>query len=229
MDGSLGSHTAAMKAPYSDDPNLSAYLSTRQGDLNKMAVERAAAGFQLGFHAIGDKATSMAADAFSTRRFKTGAQSYRARPGRRSADIPRFKQLGVATPACNQTTCLPMSTGLWIALAPSAPRTHMHGRHSSTLACRSPSAQTIPSSRSHPFAGLFEAVTRTDKHATKTLSPENKLTRGQAAAHTQGSRLPGAEKHVRLAPGFVALPSLIATSTSRARQPSSTRRSCKPG
>jgi predicted amidohydrolase YtcJ len=64
MDGSLGSRTAALKAPYSDDPANTGLPQYTQAQLNKMAIERQQAGFQLGFHAIGDKATSMALDAF---------------------------------------------------------------------------------------------------------------------------------------------------------------------
>lgn len=63
MDGSLGSHTAALKAPYADDPGNSGLPQYTQVQLNSMAIERAKEGFQLGFHAIGDKAVSMALDA----------------------------------------------------------------------------------------------------------------------------------------------------------------------
>ena len=45
-------------------PNNTGLPQYTQDELNKMSVERAAAGFQLGFHAIGDKATSMALDAY---------------------------------------------------------------------------------------------------------------------------------------------------------------------
>ncbi|HEX5284085.1 MAG TPA: amidohydrolase [Bryocella sp.] len=64
MDGSLGSRTAAMNAPYTDDPNNSGIPRYDQDKLNAMATERAAAGFQLGFHAIGDRANDMALNAF---------------------------------------------------------------------------------------------------------------------------------------------------------------------
>ncbi len=49
MDGSLGSWTAAMKAPYADDPGNTGLPQYTQEQLNRMAVERAKAGFQLGF------------------------------------------------------------------------------------------------------------------------------------------------------------------------------------
>jgi predicted amidohydrolase YtcJ len=64
MDGSLGSRTAALKAPYADDPGNTGLPQYTQDQLNMMAVERAKAGFQLGFHAIGDKATSMALNTY---------------------------------------------------------------------------------------------------------------------------------------------------------------------
>ncbi|WP_433964251.1 amidohydrolase [Tunturiibacter gelidiferens] len=64
MDGSLGSRTAAMDEPYSDDPNNSGLPRYQQDKLTQLASERAAAGFQLGFHAIGDRANDMALNAF---------------------------------------------------------------------------------------------------------------------------------------------------------------------
>jgi predicted amidohydrolase YtcJ len=64
MDGSLGSRTAAMKAAYADDPSNSGLPQYTQDQLNKMTTERAQAGFQMGFHAIGDRAAAMALDAF---------------------------------------------------------------------------------------------------------------------------------------------------------------------
>ena len=54
-----------MNAPYADDPGNSGIPRYTQEKLNAMAVERAKAGFQLGFHAIGDRAVEMALDAFA--------------------------------------------------------------------------------------------------------------------------------------------------------------------
>ena len=66
MDGSLGSRTAALEDPYADDPNNSGLLRfDDQAKLNAMSSARAAAGFQLGFHAIGDRANEVALDAFA--------------------------------------------------------------------------------------------------------------------------------------------------------------------
>src|SRR5437868_10317490 len=65
MDGSLGSRTAALLQPYSDDPHNTGIPQYTQARLNSMIGERAAAGFQVGFHAIGDAGVEMALQAFT--------------------------------------------------------------------------------------------------------------------------------------------------------------------
>jgi predicted amidohydrolase YtcJ len=65
LDGSLGSRTAALSAPYSDDPHNSGLARYEQARLDAMTIERARLGFQIGFHAIGDRAVSMALHAFA--------------------------------------------------------------------------------------------------------------------------------------------------------------------
>ncbi len=65
MDGSLGSKTAALLEPYSDDPSNSGLPQYDPAKLNAMTSERVLAGYQIGFHAIGDKGVQMALDAFA--------------------------------------------------------------------------------------------------------------------------------------------------------------------
>ena len=65
MDGSLGSRTAALLEPYADDPKNSGLPQYDAAKLNEMTKERVNAGFQIGFHAIGDKGVQMALDAFA--------------------------------------------------------------------------------------------------------------------------------------------------------------------
>ncbi|HLL14953.1 MAG TPA: amidohydrolase [Pyrinomonadaceae bacterium] len=64
VDGTLGSRTAAMLAPFADDPHNSGIPRRPQAELTKMVVERDAAGFQIALHAIGDRANRMALDGF---------------------------------------------------------------------------------------------------------------------------------------------------------------------
>ena len=60
-----GRHTAALLEPYADDPNNSGLPRYDPAKLNDMTKDRVLAGFQIGFHAIGDKGVQMALDAFA--------------------------------------------------------------------------------------------------------------------------------------------------------------------
>ncbi|HEX8707674.1 MAG TPA: amidohydrolase [Pyrinomonadaceae bacterium] len=64
VDGTLGSRTAAMLAPFADDPHNSGIPRHPPEELTRMIVERDAAGFQIALHAIGDRANRMALDGF---------------------------------------------------------------------------------------------------------------------------------------------------------------------
>jgi len=63
-DGALGSRTAAMLEPYSDDPSTKGIFTYDPDKLRAMAIERDRAGFQLNFHAIGDRANRICLDVF---------------------------------------------------------------------------------------------------------------------------------------------------------------------
>ncbi|MEK7725164.1 MAG: amidohydrolase [Acidobacteriota bacterium] len=64
VDGTLGSKTAAMLAPFSDDPHNSGIPRRTPEELTKMIVERDKEGFQIALHSIGDRANRMALDGF---------------------------------------------------------------------------------------------------------------------------------------------------------------------
>jgi predicted amidohydrolase YtcJ len=64
VDGTLGSRTSAMLAPFADDPHNSGIPRMPPEQLTKMIVERHRAGFQIALHCIGDRANRMALDGF---------------------------------------------------------------------------------------------------------------------------------------------------------------------
>ncbi|PYU09035.1 MAG: amidohydrolase [Acidobacteria bacterium] len=98
-DGALGSRTAAMLAPYSDDPSTSGIMTMEPEKLRTLAVERDKAGFQLNFHAIGDRANRVALDAFQAAAKANGPRDRRDRIEHAQvvalSDIPRFARLQV--------------------------------------------------------------------------------------------------------------------------------------
>jgi predicted amidohydrolase YtcJ len=99
MDGALGSRTAALLAPYADDASTSGILTANVEEYRKMAVERDAAGFQINFHAIGDKANRAALDIFESVQKANGERDRRDRIEHAQVlapeDLPRFAQLKV--------------------------------------------------------------------------------------------------------------------------------------
>lgn len=64
VDGTLGSRTSAMLAPFADDPHNSGIPRMPPEQLNAMVLERAREGFQITLHCIGDRANRMALDAY---------------------------------------------------------------------------------------------------------------------------------------------------------------------
>ena len=99
LDGVIETHTAAMLAPYSDDPRLSGELLWDPGKYKQFVAELDRAGIQVFTHAIGDRAIRLALDAYEDASTKNSTQDMRDRiehiEDPSAADIPRFGKLGV--------------------------------------------------------------------------------------------------------------------------------------
>jgi hypothetical protein len=232
LDGSVGSHTAAMLQPYSDDPNNSGLPRYEQAQLNAMSKERLQAGFQLGFHAIGDKAVEMALEAFDQAEKAAEVQNPRlvspnngetrtAQPQNSEPDfrlriehaqvsnpaqVARFRQLKVI--ASMQPSHL-LTDMHWVnaRLGP-ARAAHSYAwaefvNHGVTVAFGSDD----PFGPLPPLLGLYAATTRKSENGKTEFHPEQKLTIEQAiAAYTTGAAFAEfAEKEKgTLAPGMLA-------------------------
>jgi len=98
-DGVIESHTAAMLAPYSDNPSTRGEPAWSQEDLNRVVALADKAGLQIYIHAIGDRAVRIALDAYAHARQVNGARDSRHRIEHIETvapeDIPRFAELGV--------------------------------------------------------------------------------------------------------------------------------------
>jgi predicted amidohydrolase YtcJ len=99
VDGSLGSHTAAMLAPFTDAPGDTGLLVTPTAEMQAMVTGADAAGLQVFVHAIGDRAIRLQLDVFERAIASNGARDRRWRIEHAQhidpADIPRFAPLGV--------------------------------------------------------------------------------------------------------------------------------------
>ena len=63
-DGSLGSHTAALNEPYTDEPHTKGQLLHPEKELHQLILESHKTGLQLAVHAIGDRAIQTVLDAY---------------------------------------------------------------------------------------------------------------------------------------------------------------------
>jgi predicted amidohydrolase YtcJ len=221
MDGSLGSHTAAMLQPFADDPKNSGIPRYEQTMLNQMSAERVQAGFQLGFHAIGDRAVEMALDAFAAAeqaarargaKAPDGTQDFRLRVEHAQVTNPeqvaRFRELNVIA---SMQPCHLLTDMHW-ALSRLGPQRAAHSyawaefeNAGVTLAFGTdyPWAADVVS----PFRGLYAAVTRKSEDGKQEYYPQQKVTMEQAiAAYTTGPAYAEfAEKQKgTLAPGMLA-------------------------
>jgi predicted amidohydrolase YtcJ len=234
MDGSLGSRTAAMNDPYTDDPNNSGIPRYDQQKLDQMSAARAAAGFQLGFHAIGDLANDMALDALEAAEQAGRPAACPALPANPGADIvtsppcaitpasfrfriehaqvvspgafQRFHDLGII--ASMQPAHL-LSDMPWAAARLGPDRSQRAYAWKSFL----DHGVTVAFGTDYPFApinpmlGLYSAVTRMNEAGTQTFEPQEKITLNQAIyAYTQASAFAEFREHSkgRLAPGYLA-------------------------
>jgi predicted amidohydrolase YtcJ len=220
MDGSLGSKTAALLEPYSDDPKNSGLPQYEAAMLNAMTKERVLAGYQVGFHAIGDKGVQMALDAFAEAE-KAGKEAkvkaaggnmndYRLRIEHAQVTTPqqilRFKELKVI--ASMQPSHL--LTDMNWAESRLGPKRAEHSyawaeflRHGVVLAF----GTDYPVEPVTPFRGIYSALTRTSEDGRKSYYPAEKLNIEQAmAAYTTGAAYAEfAEKQKgKLDPGMLA-------------------------
>jgi hypothetical protein len=184
-----------------------------------MAKERVLAGFQLGFHAIGDKGIELALDAFSEAEKAAkenkvngadGGTNYRLRIEHAQVTTPqqilRFKELKVIASVQPSHLLTDMN---W-AESRLGPKRAAHSyawadflRHGVVLAFGTDN----PVEPVTPFRGLYAALTRQSENGKKSYYPEQKLSIEQAiGAYTTGSAFAEfAEKQKgKLEPGMLA-------------------------
>jgi predicted amidohydrolase YtcJ len=222
MDGSLGSRTAAMNAPYADDPNNYGIARYDQAKLNQMAAARAANGFQLGFHAIGDAANDMALNAMAAAEQVGRPANVPAPPGTVKPRDFRFRieHAQVVSPGAFERFA---ELGVIVSMQPSHLLTDMAWAearlgpervkrayawksfldHGVTLAF----GTDYPVEAISPFRGLYAATTRQNVEGTQTFQPQEKLTIDEAIyAYTQASAFAEFREKIkgRLEPGYLA-------------------------
>src|ERR1700674_3492878 len=191
MDGSLGSKTAALLEPYSDDPKNSGLPQYEAAKLNAMTKERVLAGYQIGFHAIGDKGVQLALDAFAEAekaakdgkvKAADGGTDYRLRIEHAQVTTPqqilRFKELKVV--ASMQPSHL-LTDMNWAESRLGPQRAHFAYAWKAFLDAGVPVAfgTDYPVEPIAPFRGVYAGVTRMNEAGNKSYFSEDKLQIGE--------------------------------------------------
>jgi predicted amidohydrolase YtcJ len=224
MDGSLGSGTAALLAPYTDNHSTSGIPRYTQEQLDKMTAERKNKWFQIGFHAIGDRGVEMALHAFAdppnlvcvVKDVRDGTsndckvQTRRMRIEHDQVISPdqfkKYKDLGVIASVQPNHLLTDMN---WAEqrIGPERAKTSYPWKQFLDNGVPLAFGTDYPVEPITPFRGVYAAVTRKNEEGTKSYYPEQKLTIDQAiAAYTTGSAYAEfAEKEKgTLAPGMLA-------------------------
>ena len=99
IDGTLGSGTALFLEPYVDVPDTTGLAQMSYAELERRVAIADKAGFQIGIHAIGDKANHWVLDAYERVQQLNGKRDSRHRIEHAQVlsdeDVPRFAALGV--------------------------------------------------------------------------------------------------------------------------------------
>ncbi|HTW32657.1 MAG TPA: amidohydrolase [Candidatus Sulfotelmatobacter sp.] len=219
MDGSLGGHTAALSEPYADEPQNSGLPRYEADKLNAMTTERVLAGFQVGFHAIGDKGVQMALDAFALaeKAAKTagtkapnGGTDFRLRIEHSQtvtpAQVVQYKNLKVI--ASMQPSHV-LNDMRWTEQRLGPKRAAYAHIWASFLNKGVPLAfgTDYPVEPVTPFRGLYAAVTRKSEDGKQEFFPAQRITMDQAiSAYTAGSAFAEFEEKEKgkLIPGMLA-------------------------
>jgi predicted amidohydrolase YtcJ len=200
MDGSLGSHTAALLEPYADDPKNVGLARYDAAKLNEMTKQRLLAGYQIGFHAIGDKGAQMALDAFAEAEKAAkdkkvnaadGGGDYRLRIEHAQVVTPlqivKFRDLKVIA---SMQPCQLLTDMQWAEARLGLKRAE-HSYAWAEFLKRGVAVAfgtDYPVEPISPFRGLYAATTRKNESGKQDYFPDQKISMDQAiAAYTTGS------------------------------------------
>ncbi len=211
-DGALGSRGAVMLEPYSDDADNKGLWVTSPEELRASALAVAAAGWQLGVHAIGDAGNRAVLDAFEAAKNEHPQADLRFRVEHAQilapSDIPRFASLGViaSMQPTHATSDMP-----WAEKRVGAERIRGAYVWRSMLesGAHLAAGSDFPVERVAPLLGLYSAVTRQDAEGGPAGGwlPEQRLTLEEAIrACTAEAAYASFVEEFRgvLKPGFVA-------------------------
>jgi predicted amidohydrolase YtcJ len=212
IDGSGGSLSAAMLEDYATAPGNRGLLLLPPEVLNRLVIERDAAGFQIGIHTIGDRANRLILDAYAAAREANGRRDARHRVEHAQfitdEDVPRFAELDVVASMqpCHLLTDLRWAPAI---LGPEREEEGYRWRSLLDAGARLAFGTDFPVEPIAPFRGLYASLTREFEVGGPEGGwvPTERITIDEAiVAYTRDAAYAEFEDHRKgtLAPGMLA-------------------------
>ncbi len=193
VDGSLGSHTAAMMQPFTDAPGDTGLLVNTPEDLYTWTSNADKSNLHVIVHAIGDRAINLQLNIFERVERENGKKDRRFRIEHAQhiapADVPRFGALGVI-PSMQPYHAI--DDGRWAekVIGPERAKTTYAFRSLEDTHARLAFGSDWPVAPATPLEGIYAAVTRRtldDKHPNGWV-PQQKISVEDALrAYTTGA------------------------------------------
>jgi predicted amidohydrolase YtcJ len=182
-DGALGSRGAALWQPYTDDPGNTGLMMTTREEIERVAREAAAHGFQVCTHAIGDRANRTVLDAYAAalggpndKRFRIEHAQVVSLP-----DFQRFKDFSIL-PSMQATHATSDMRWAEQRLGPDRVAGAYAWQRFLKLGLRVANGSDFPVEEPNPILGLYAAITRQDLQGNPPggWMPSQRMTRSEA-------------------------------------------------
>ena len=193
MDGTIGSGTALMFEPFTDNPSTSGLALVPYKEMEKMIIAADKLGFQIGVHAIGDKGNNWVLNAYEKAEKVNGKHDSRHRIEHaqtlQPSDIPRFAMLGIIA-SMQPTHCISDKKFCEKRIGPERAKGAYAWKSladAGTIIAFGTDYQVEPL---NPMEGLYAAVTRKDRLGEdgEGWHPEQKIKMDEAIKfYTLGS------------------------------------------
>jgi predicted amidohydrolase YtcJ len=193
MDGTLGSGTALMFEPFTDNPSTSGLALMPYEEMEKMIITADKFGFQVGVHAIGDKGNNWVLNAFEKAEKVNGKRDSRHRIEHaqtlQPSDITRFEKLGVIA-SMQPTHCISDKKFCEKRIGPERAKGAYAWKSLADAGAMLAFGTDYQVEPLNPMEGLYAAVTRKDRLGEKGEGwhPEQKIRMEEAIKYyTLGS------------------------------------------
>lgn len=182
-DGAMGSRGAAFYEPYADDPGNTGLLMLALEDIEKVARDAAARGFQVNTHAIGDRANHLTLEAYGAALGAANDRRFRIEHAQvvAPADFELFKKYSII--ASMQPTHA-TSDMRWAEarVGPERVKGAYAWRRFLSIGVPVAAGSDFPVEEPNPLYGFYAAVTRQDRGGKPEAGwfPDQRMTRQEA-------------------------------------------------